>query len=124
MEEKELKKLTIILCEYCHKAAEAFEKCKLAGQQEDFFSVVKPFADQVKELAEKWEPAAVQWCIENKPKHVHPIQIRNTAENLQMVSVKAFFPDTSKKKFNSHIQSIDFILNNVIKAIEAHIESK
>jgi len=37
---------------------------------------------------------------------------------LEVISVQAFFPETSKKRFLDQVQSVEFILNSMIIAIE------
>lgn len=118
LDQVRLMELTTRLYEYNQKANESFLKCRDSGQEGDFFQEVKPFADKVKECADEWELAAVNWVLTEKPKNLHPMQVRNTAENIQMVSIRAFFPKTSLKRFNSHIQSIDFILQRMMEELE------
>ena len=54
-----------------------------------------------------------EWMKETEFRHLFPEQIEQTAHNLSDVAVQAFFPKTSYKRFKSHVQSIEFILNNV-----------
>lgn len=96
------------------EAALIFQEARESGMKGDFFSQVKPFADKMKEAAEQWGQEAIHWIEERRPKHLHAIQISNTVENLQMVSVRCHFPETSLKKFNSHIQSNDYILRSLL----------
>ncbi|MBS4194467.1 YppE family protein [Lederbergia citri] len=119
MQINELRILTEKLLKFNEEANKNFIHCKETGEKGDFYKEVKPFADKVKDNCEQWEPAALEWVMSNKPKNLHPIQVRNTAENLQMVSVRAFFPDTSLKKFNSHVQSIDYILRRMLESMES-----
>lgn len=111
---KELYELTLQLYHYNKEAFDNFHHCRSTGQKGDFYTEVKPFADKVKDCCDKWEPAATIWTIKNKPKNIYPMQIKNTAENVQMVSVRAFFPESSLTKFNSHIQSIEFVLSRLL----------
>ncbi|MBO0994790.1 YppE family protein [Bacillus sp. SD088] len=117
METNNLKKLTEQLYTFNNEAYETFLKHRETGEKGDFFKEVKPFADQVKVCCDQWEPLAVKWSMQEKPKNLHPMQIRNTAENIQMVSIRAFFPESSLKRFNSHIQSIDFILRRMLEEL-------
>ncbi|MBS4176599.1 YppE family protein [Lederbergia citrea] len=118
METEELRQLTSKLLNYNQEAYNSFIQCRETGEKGDFYTEVKPFADNVKYCCDEWEPAASAWVIANKPKNLYPMQIKNTAENMQMVSVRAFFPETSLKKFNSHIQSIDFVLRHLLDELE------
>jgi hypothetical protein len=118
LDHAQLKSLTKQMLACCHEAAENFQRRRKTGEKGDFYKEVKPFADQVKTLCEKWEPLAVEWTIARKPKHLFPQQLKNTAENLQMVSVRSFDPDSSLKRFNSHIQSIEYILKRFLGELE------
>lgn len=118
MEYRQLKEMTRELLECNRQAAESFRYCRKTGKQGDFYTEVKPFADKVKVLSEEWEPTAVKWVTDIRPKNLYPLQIKNTAENIQMVSIRAFFPDTSIKRFKSHIQSIEYVLERILEEIE------
>lgn len=118
MQNDELRELTETLLKYNEEAKLHFIHCRETGKQGDFYNEVKPFADKIKDCSEQWENKAMKWVMIERPKNIHPMQVKNTAENLQMVSVRAFFPDTSLKKFNSHIQSNDFILRRMLESLE------
>ncbi|MCJ7839493.1 YppE family protein [Lederbergia sp. NSJ-179] len=118
MDNNTLIDLTRKLYTYNKEAHETYLRCRESGQKGDFFQEVKPFADQVKICCDEWEPLAVDWSLKVKPKNLHPMQIRNTAENIQMVSIRAFFPESSLKRFISHIQSIDFILQRMLEELD------
>lgn len=94
-----------------------FKQTKLEGKRGDFYTEVKPFADEVKDTVEKWRAEAAQWVIQHKPKNLHHSQIVTAADYLEVISVQAFFPETSKKRFLDQIQSIDYILNGLLNAL-------
>lgn len=119
MSDHALYELTLQLSNYNKEAFAHFHDCRSTGRKADFYGEVKPFADQVKEYREQWEPKAIAWTIKNKPKNLYPLQIKNTAENIEMVAVRAFFAESSLKKFNSHVQSIDYVLNNLLDELAA-----
>lgn len=118
MHHTHLNEMTNRLLEYTQRAAVFFQQCRKTGEQGDFYSEVKPFADKVKELSEEWEPEAINWIIVTKPKNLHPLQIKNTKENLQMVAIRSFFPDTSLKRFKNHIQSIEYVLERILEELK------
>lgn len=84
----------------------------------NFYEEVKPFADRTLALLKEWEPLAREWVMENKPKYLYPIQIKNTYENLEMVSVVAWQKDTGPKKFNERVQSVEFVLEKLLEQAE------
>ncbi len=115
---EELLEMTNTLLKYRMFLLERFEQAKRTGEQGDFYEEVKPFADKVKGLTDEWRANALLWLIKYPQRHLHARQIDSTAENLEMVSISAFFPNTSKKKFLDHIQSIEFVLKSLIQVIE------
>lgn len=117
LDEKQLKNLTEQLLQYCHEALANYQRSRETGTEGDFYKEVKPFADKVKELCEKWEPLAAEWTIACRPKNLFPQQIKNTAENIQMVAVRSFYPDSSLKRFKSHIQSVEYVLSRIVEEI-------
>jgi hypothetical protein len=117
-QEQEIIFLTRKLLAYTETALSTYELTKQEGVRGDFHSEVKPFADGVKATAMLWKEAATAWVIENKPKNLHPLQIQTAADYLEVISVQAFFPETSKKRFMDQIQSVEYILNSGIVAIE------
>ena len=117
-QDQEIIFLTKKLLTYTETAFRTYELTKKAGVRGDFYSEVKPFADGVKDTAKLWKEAATAWVIENKPKNLHALQIQTAADYLEVISVQAFFPETSKKRFMDQIQSVEYILNSGIAAIE------
>lgn len=115
---EELLEMTNTLLQYRMFILERFELAKSTGEQGDFYEEVKPFADKVKLMTDEWRENALSWLTMNPQRHLHTRQIDSTAENLEMVSISGFFPKTSKKKFLDHVQSIEFVLRSLIKAIE------
>jgi hypothetical protein len=103
-------------------ALERFGTAKSEGVRGDFHSEVKPFADEVKELASQWQEASIRWVKENMPKNLHSNQIETAADYLEVISVQAFFPETSKKRFLDQHQSVEYILNGMILAIERTLD--
>lgn len=99
-------------------AHKRFELSKEEGVRGDFHAEVKPFADEVKLASDEWRESAAQWLRINRPKNLHANQIETAADYLEVISVQAFFPETSKKRFLDQIQSVEFILNSMIIAIE------
>ena len=70
-----------------------------------------------KGIVDQWNDLALQWMKDEKPKNLHPSQIINTAENIEMISIQAFFPESSYKRFISHSQSVHYVLVNVLNQI-------
>ncbi|PLR99938.1 DUF1798 domain-containing protein [Bacillus sp. T33-2] len=113
-----LKNLTRDLIEDTKTASTRFEQVKQTREKGDFYTEVKPFADAVKQKNVQWKQAAAVWIREQQPKNLHYRQIETTAENIEMVSIQAFFPETSLKRFINHVQSINYVLKSVLQHLE------
>ncbi|MDQ0883441.1 YppE family protein [Peribacillus sp. V2I11] len=118
MQKEKLQLLTEQLIKYTDQADYIYEGVRKEGKEKDFFSEVKPFADQVRTVCIEWENGMKEWMKETEFRHLFPEQIEQTAHNLSDVAVQAFFPKTSYKRFKSHVQSVEFILNNVKTEID------
>ncbi|WHY54862.1 YppE family protein [Peribacillus simplex] len=118
MHKEKMRLLTEQLIQYTDKADEIYEGVRKEGKEKDFFSEVKPFADLVRTACIEWETGMKEWMRETDFRHLFPEQIEQTAHNLSDVAVQAFFPKTSYKRFKSHVQSVEFILNNVKTEID------
>jgi hypothetical protein len=79
---------------------------------------VKPFCDRVKAVCDEWLPLAGEWVDAHHPKHLHAIQLQHTAENLQMVSVRAFYPESSRKQMINHLHSVDYVLRRLEEELQ------
>ncbi len=88
------------------------------GQAEDFYLVVKPFADKVKSVLDRWEDSALKWVKTDKPKYFYQQQIDNMVENITTVSVQAFFPDTKGKRFKELIRSNQYTLETILMHLQ------
>lgn len=80
----------------------------------DFFQEVKPFADEVYKTLLEWEKSTVEWIERTAPKYIHSQQIISTVENINHVAVQCFYPDTREKRFKGMIQSIRYVLNDIL----------
>ncbi len=83
----------------------------------DFYNEVKPFADEVLEIANEWKKETLAWLKQNKIQYLYPMQIEDTYENLLFISVKAFQTDTRARRFNERIKSIDYVLHKILNQL-------
>lgn len=116
--ENEIIILTKELAAFTEMAHQRFIQTKEEGIRGDFRKEVQPFADGVKDTVQPWRESAIAWVTENRPKNLHAEQVQTAADYLEVLSVQAFFPETSKKRFMDQIQSVEFILKSVISALE------
>jgi hypothetical protein len=109
-----LKQLTSELLQLNEEILSIYKNTRERGEKGDFYKEVKPFADRTKVLVDQWHELALQWMKDSKPKNLHPSQIINTAENIEMISIQAFFPESSYNRFISHSQSVHYVLKTVL----------
>jgi two-component SAPR family response regulator len=117
MNYEELVRLTQLLQKYNEELGSIFEVVKQKGEPEDFFTIVKPFADKVREEIEQWEPLVLKWINQEKPKYFYKQQVENLKENITTVSVQAFFPKTGAKRFKELVRSNQYNLDSILKRI-------
>ena len=102
------------LIEIVRNAESIYREARENDIHADFHSVVKPFADHVKQLVDEWLMEAEQWVAINKPKYVSPMQIKNTHNNILQVSVHCYFPESSKSRFIKHCNAALFVLEQIL----------
>jgi len=115
--EQNLIELSERLLQNLEYALQRFHDTKEQQVRGDFHEEVKPFADEVKLTTDSWKKSASEWLGQNRPKNLHINQIETAANYLEVISVQAFFPETSKKRFLDQTQSVEFILKSLIIAI-------
>ncbi|GLB57951.1 YppE family protein [Cytobacillus sp. NCCP-133] len=111
---EDLLQLTEQLLAYMHTSDNRYKKVKESGAKGDFYSEVKPFADEVKALNDKWRIDASEWLLRHKPRNLYPQQIDSASEHIEMVSIQAFFPETSKTRFINYVNSAIYVLKQMI----------
>ncbi|WP_158211611.1 YppE family protein [Alkalihalobacterium alkalinitrilicum] len=118
-----LKELTTQLRELNNEAKHQYINYTVnEGFTADFYTDVKPFADRVYVLANKWKPLAETWVKEYSPKYVYFMQLTNAYDQLLETSIAAFQKDTKSKRFIDTIKSIDYILDTILIQIEYPVE--
>jgi Bacterial domain of unknown function (DUF1798) len=107
---QELRELTLQLISLTEKMMDEYKRRRSTGEKGDFYSEVKPFADEVKAINDKWKQQSLIWINKHHPKNLHAPQIENTSDNIEMLSVHCFFPESSYNRFISHYQSVIYVL--------------
>jgi predicted nuclease with TOPRIM domain len=95
-----------------------YKKRRETGEKGDFYEEVKPFADRIKEMNDKWKELSLEWIKAERPKHLHFAQVMNTYDNIEMLSVHCFFPESSYNRFISHHQSVQYVLRTLLEEIK------
>ena len=114
---QELMHLTNQLLVKVSEAEEIYRQAREEEQTFDFYQVVKPYADEVKELTDRWAALAGKWQRETKPRQISPLQIQNTHNNLLQVSVHCHIPQSSKSRFIKHCHAAAYVLEQVKKEL-------
>ncbi|GAE25026.1 hypothetical protein JCM9140_995 [Halalkalibacter wakoensis JCM 9140] len=95
------------------------EQVKEDDQYEaDFFNVVKPFAEKVDKVRAEWLPLALLFVQEEKPLYLHPSQLQQTEENLEIVAIKSFYKATGKKRQMETFKSVEYVLQQLYRALQ------
>lgn len=115
---QQLSDLTNKLFEYTLYISNKYEEVRASGVKGDFYAEVKPFADEVKIINDKWKMAATEWILNSRPKNIHVNQIDSAHEQIETLSIQAFFPETSRTRFINYLQSVQYVLKVIISEIE------
>ena len=105
-------------------AVETFYKVKESGVNEDFFETVRPFANEIKAQNEEWKGMAKAWVREAKPVYLNPMQIDTASDHIEIISIQAFFTQTSKKRFLDSAKSVTYILQTLLDALKVEKENR
>lgn len=87
-------------------------------EKKDFYAVIKPFADEVKEVNEEWKDMMKKWLSSSSPGHIHLKQIDSISDHIEKLSIQAFFPETSKSRFINTHRTVDYFLQEVLNTLE------
>ncbi|ULT55444.1 YppE family protein [Neobacillus drentensis] len=114
----EILELTEKLFHYNELFLKNYHEGRETGLTHDFYSEIKPFADEVKEINDKWNRAMKKWLPTANTLHLHLTQIDTTSSHIDQISVQSFFPETSKSRFLNTQRSVEFVLAEVIKEVK------
>ncbi|ARK30356.1 YppE family protein [Halalkalibacter krulwichiae] len=113
----ELKKLTEELIQLNQQAENHYLKARQGQAEVDFWGMVKPFAEHVANIREQWLPLAQAFVRTEKPLHIHPNQLQQTEENLEIVAIKSFYKETSLKRQMETFKSVEFVLKQILVSL-------
>ncbi len=114
----EVNMLTNKLLHAIGELIEIYEAKRLTGVDGDFYLEVKPYVDPFHSLLSNWKEETIKWLKLHPQKHIHIQQIEHTSENLELISVQAFFPKTSYKRFHDYAQSSIFVVEKLRTTLE------
>lgn len=109
-QDMQLLERTNTLSKYVEQIESKFLMVKESGEKGDFFNEVKPFADEVQQVNNEWKEEAKAWININKPRNLNGNQIDSASEQIDMISVQSFYPETSRTRFINYVQSVRYVL--------------
>jgi hypothetical protein len=95
-----------------------YQEGRETGIKYDFYEVVKPFANEVKDINDQWKRAMKKWLSETDYKHLHLKQVDTTAEHIEQLSIQSFFPETSKTRFLNANRTVEYFLLEILKVVK------
>ncbi|MEH7085618.1 DUF1798 family protein [Neobacillus drentensis] len=95
-----------------------YQEGRTAGIKHDFHEVIKPFANEVKDINDRWKLAMKKWLSDSNHKHLHLKQIDTTSEHIDQLSIQAFFPETSKTRFINANRTVEYFLLEILKELK------
>lgn len=110
-------KETQLLKDLVEQAHAIYLSRRETGIKGDFEEEVKPFVFQVDLQMKKFEEVVRPWLQQEKPLYLHPSQIDKVLENIELLSVQAFFPESSWKRYHQYVQSTVYVLDCIIDAV-------
>jgi hypothetical protein len=116
--EEEIIQLTEKLLFFNRTFLKNFQVARETGSNQDFQEVIKPFANEVKEVNDQWKDLMKRWLSERNYKHLHLKQIDTTFEHIEQLSIQSFFPKTSRARFLNSNRTVEFFLIEVLKELK------
>jgi hypothetical protein len=116
--QEEVIQLTEKLLNFNRLFLQTYKIAREKGIEQDFQEVIKPFANEVKEINEQWKVEMRRWLKEETHKHLHLKQIDTTSEHIEQLSIQCFFLKTSRSRFLNANRTVEFFLLEVLKALK------
>lgn len=84
-----------------------------------FFNEVKAATTPLFDDVMEWEEITLK-AIKDQTLKLHPNLINSTRENLELVIMHAYYKDVDEARFQSLMQSIDYVIELVMKEARSH----
>lgn len=105
--------MTVKLLEIVEQAEKQYDFRRETKEKGDFYTEVKPFADNAHQISKQWGIEVTAFLIEHPQKNLHQNQVKATVENIELLTVQCFFPATSYNRFKSYVQSSFFVIEQI-----------
>nr|WP_255688246.1 DUF1798 family protein [Pontibacillus sp. HN14] len=105
--------------EELEKLKEQFLQSEKPAQKKDraLFERVKTETSPLFNLNEQWATKAEQYLKEHPGGAVHPLQLKNTRENIELVILHSYYIDVPKKRFMELYNSIHYVLDQLVEGL-------
>ena len=113
-----LKEQTITLIQECESSMNRFYQMREENRAPHFFDEVKPHADSMHVLLDKWQQSANEWIQNHRTKYMHSQQINACVDSMKQFIVQSFYKETSKKRFIQSVQSALYTLNTFLRYLQ------
>ncbi len=110
--------LTNELIQNIEDAVKRYEKMRELDLDPDFFTEVKPYADEFLGRLKAWKELAEKYVAEYAPKYFHHVQILNIIDAMEQLIVQSFYKKTSKKRFMDSARSVEYSLGKLRRYLE------
>lgn len=115
---EEIIQLSERLLKYNHLFYSNYLAAREENIRNDFENIVKPFADEVKVVNDKWSRILKIWIDENKPINFNKRQVESIHEQIERHSIHCFFAETSRKRFLDTHKTIEYFLTGIMKELK------
>jgi hypothetical protein len=115
---EEIIQLTEKLLNYNRLFMKYYQEGREKGVKHDFHEVIKPFANEVKEVNDQWKQVMKKWLSETNHKHLHLKQVDTTSDHIEQLSIQSFFPETSKTRFLNANRTVEYFLIEILKEVK------
>mgnify|MGYP003418098863 FL=1 len=113
-----LYKLTDELIINVEDAVKRYENMRELDLDPDFYTEVKPYADEFLVRINAWKVLAEKYVAEYSPKYFHSMQIVNIMDAMEQLIVQSFYKKTSKKRFMDSARSVEYSLGKLRRYLE------
>ncbi|WP_050615386.1 DUF1798 family protein [Bacillus testis] len=110
---------TQLLYDKLQEINDIYDKTRQTQEEYDFYEVVEPFANEVKQLSEEWLRSIKETISLQKGYIYGEKQLDQVVDNMCQLSVQAFHYKSSYNRFKSYVQSTKFLLSTLERQLKS-----
>ncbi|CEG27615.1 DUF1798 family protein [Bacillus sp. B-jedd] len=114
---EDLRTLTLKLLDYNRQCVSIFENARKKGTDGDFYMEVKPFADEVTAINNKWKEIAMEHSAILSQEGITTKQIEMVNEHLERLAIQAFYIKTSRYTFMNSSRTVEYTLQKILEKV-------